>query len=299
MPFHPVRALRPGSHVRVVAPSSPFPEADFRAGVARLAERYEVSWADGLDTRHGFLAGDDAHRLAHLRDALSNPRFDAVIPVRGGYGATRLLRGLSVEDLGDDPPLLIGFSDITALHALYARAGRCSMHGAMVAGLGRATPGEFDAWTTLMEGGAPPAFGGLTSVVPGRATGPLLGGNLAVLTALVGTPHAPPLSGAVLLLEDVGEAPYRVDRMLTQLHDAGWLDNIAAVALGSFTACDPRSDGRTVDDVLSDRLGGLGVPVVSGLPCGHADGDRALPLGVSVTVDGHRGTLVVEERALR
>ncbi|MFK7984913.1 MAG: LD-carboxypeptidase [Sandaracinaceae bacterium] len=299
MPNLPVRALRPGSRIRVVAPSSPFSEADFRAGVARLEERYEVSWADGLDRRHGFLAGDDTHRLAQMRDALENGRFDAVIPVRGGYGATRLLRDLHPEDLGDAPPLLIGFSDITALHALYARAGRCSMHGPMVAGLGRATPTQFDAWVRLMEGGPPPVFEGLTSVASGHGSGPLLGGNLAVLTALVGTRHAPPLDGAVLFLEDVGEAPYRVDRMLTQLRDAGWLDRIAGVALGSFTACAPRDDGRRVEDVLSDRLGDLGVPVVSGLPCGHAKGDRAIPLGVRVTVNGHRGALVVEERAVR
>lgn len=299
MAFHPARALQPGSHIRVVAPSSPFPEDAFRAGVTRLRERYEVSWAEGLSKTHGFLAGDDTHRADQLHEALTNPAYDAVIPVRGGYGATRLLGGLPTDLLGNDPPLLVGFSDITALHALYARAGRCSIHGPMVAGLGRASRAEFAAWVEFVEGRAAPEFDGLAQLVPGRANGPLLGGNLAVLTALVGTPHAVPLDGCVLLLEDVGEAPYRVDRMLTQLREAGCLSALAGVVLGSFTSCDPRADGRTVEAVLFDRLGDLGVPVVSGLPCGHGPHDRAIALGARVVLDADRGTLSFVEPPLR
>jgi len=294
--FRPVPALTRGAHVRVIAPASPFDVADFERGVAHLRERYEVSYDDALRARDGFLAGDDARRLDELKRALREPGIDAVVAARGGYGCTRLLDRITPEDVS--PRLLVGFSDLTALHALFARAGLRSLHASMVAALGRAGPVERARWRAAVESPAPPRFGGLTSVAPGRAEGPLIGGNLAVLCALVGTPHAPPIDGCLLFLEEVGEAPYRVDRMLTTLRHAGWLERVRGVAVGQLTRCGPRDDGREITHVVDERLGDLGVPVVRGVPAGHDATNAPIPLGASAVLDADRGSLIFGDGAV-
>lgn len=296
--FAPVPRLRQGSHIRVIAPSSPFSAAELERGLGILRERYRVTHRPDLGERRGYLAGDDARRFVELEEALADPDVDAIVPVRGGYGATRLLRGLVPENVRAANKLLVGFSDITALHALWARAGLRSIHGPMVAALARAESVEVERWMAAVEGAPPEAIEGLRPLVGGVAEGPLLGGNLAVLAALVGTPHAPPIDGAILFLEDVGEAPYRVDRMLTTLHEAGWLARVAGVVLGSFTACTPRDDGVTVDEVLTERLSDLCVPVVAGLEAGHRRNNLELPLGASVRIDASAGALVFLEPAV-
>ena len=296
--FDPVPRLRQGSHVRVIAPASPFPAADFERGVARLSERYRVSYRDDIDARRGYLAGDDRRRLVELEEALADPDVDAIVPARGGYGVTRLLRFVLPENVRAAEKLLVGFSDLTALHALFARAGLRSIHGPMVCALGRAEEGELERWSAIVEGARHPPLEGLAPITGGAAEGPLLGGNLALLAALAGTPHAPPIDGAILFLEDVGEAPYRVDRMLTTLREAGWLARVAAIALGGFTSCHPRDDGATVEEVLADRLGDLGVPVVTGVPAGHGRENLALPFGAPVRLDASEGTLAFLEPAV-
>ncbi len=284
--------------MRVVAPASPFPLHDFERGVERLRARYRVSFREDIVARHGFLAGSDARRLAELREALADPSVDAIVAARGGYGVTRLLSRLHPEAVRDAKKLLVGFSDLTALHALWARAGLRSIHGPMVCALGRAEPAQVERWMAVAEGGAIEPFRALEPLAPGVAEGPLVGGNLAVLAAVAGTAHAPPLEGAILFLEDVGEAPYRVDRMLTTLRDAGWLARVAGVALGTFTGCHARDDGRTVDEVLADRLGDLGVPVVRGIGAGHVPDNLELPLGARARLDADRGALDLLERAV-
>ena len=297
-PFAPVPRLRQGSHVRVIAPASPFPPGDFERGVARLAERYRVTYRDDILARRGYLAGDDPRRLAELEEALADPDVDAIVAARGGFGVTRLLPFVLPENVRAANKLLVGFSDLTGLHALFARAGLRSIHGPMVCALGRAEAPEVERWIATVEGAPHPPLGGLACVASGAAEGPLLGGNLALLAALAGTPHAPPIDGAILFLEDVGEAPYRVDRMLTTLREAGWLARVAAIALGGFTSCNPRDDGVTVEEVLADRLGDLGVPVVSGVPAGHGRENLALPLGAPVRLDATEGTLAFLEPAV-
>ncbi|MBX3275212.1 MAG: LD-carboxypeptidase [Sandaracinaceae bacterium] len=281
--------------MRVIAPASPFPRADFERGVARLRERYTVELDPSIFDADGYLAGGDARRLDELRRALTDGGVDAVVAARGGYGATRLLDGIAPEEVR--PRLLVGFSDLTALHALFARAGLRSLHATMVAGLGRGTDAALAGWIAAAEGAVPAPLDGLTPIAPGRAEGPLAGGNLAVLAALCGTPYAPPLEGAVFFLEDVGEAPYRIDRMLTTLRQAGWLRRLAGVAVGQLTRATPGPDGRTVEEVLRDRLGDLGVPVVRGVPAGHDEDNRPLPLGAPVELDADAGTLTFREAA--
>ncbi len=293
----PVPALFPGAHVRVIAPASPFPEDDFARGLARLRERYTVSFDPSILAKDGYLAGDDARRLDELRRALTEDGVDAVVAARGGYGTTRLLDRIDPSTVR--PRLLIGFSDLTALHALFARAGLRSLHASMVAALGRGSDAALARWIVAVEGAVPAPFEGLDPIAPGRAEGPLVGGNLSVLHALVGTPYAPPIDGAILFLEEVGEAPYRVDRMLTTLRHAGWLARVAGIAIGQLTRCTPGPDGREISHVLRDRLGDLGIPVVGGVPAGHDEENAELPLGAPVELDGHRGALAFREGVAR
>ncbi len=295
----PPLRLGPGARVAVIAPSSPFDVAAFEVGVARLRTRYDVTFRDDLLSKSGYFAGDDARRHAELDAALADPDVRAIVAARGGYGAARLLARLDVAAVRAARKLLVGFSDVTALHALWARAGVRSLHATMVCGLGAdgRTDRELARWIGAAEGEIPPEIRGLQPLTRAvrRATGPLLGGNLAVLAALVGTPHLPPLDGAVLFLEDVGERPYRVDRMLTHLRLAGVLERVAAVVLGTFTDAAPGRDGVTVDDAIAGCLAGLDVPVLAGVPAGHVADNLELPLGARVVVDPEAGTLTFTE----
>jgi muramoyltetrapeptide carboxypeptidase len=165
----------------------------------------------------------------------------------------------------------------------------------MVAGVGRIEPPLFERWVRAVEGEPPARVSGLTAIARGRAHGTLLGGNLTVLCALLATPFVPPLEGAVLFLEDTSERPYRVDRMLTTLLHTGLLSGVRAIVLGTFTRAQPGNDGVTVESVLAERLGALGVPVVAGVPAGHVDDNLELPFGATAFVDADRAELAFEE----
>jgi muramoyltetrapeptide carboxypeptidase len=250
-----------------------------------------------LFARDGDLAGRDRDRLADLSWALADPAIDAVWAARGGWGTARLLPGLDLRALARRRRWLIGFSDLTSLQlALYQR-GVASWYAPVVADLAdrrrfsapdlRAMLAKPAAERTLRGRGLPgPAQ---------RAVGPLAGGCLSLLVATAGTPWQPDLRGAVVFLEEVGEAPYRVDRLLWQLRAAGILDGIAGLALGQFTACDPPPGraSRPLAAVLREHIGALGVPAVGGLPIGHGPRARAVPIGYRATLDPRAGTLVL------
>ncbi|WP_075098035.1 S66 peptidase family protein [Sandaracinus amylolyticus] len=291
------RALRPGAHVRVIAPSSPFDMQDFARGVDRLRARYRVTYDEQIGARAGYLAGDDARRLRELEDAIGDPDVDCIVAARGGYGAMRIASSIDPARVAAQPKLLVGFSDVTALHALWARAGVCSLHASMVAALGRGSHAMLARWIESVEGAREHAFEGLAPIGASRdvVEAKVIGGNLALLAAMTGTPLAPPLDGAILFVEDVGEAPYRVDRMLTQLRLSGALARVAGVLVGTFTRCAASADGTTVETVIAERLGDLGVPVLTGLPCGHVDEPLELPLGARARIDGTRGCVTFVE----
>jgi muramoyltetrapeptide carboxypeptidase len=282
--------VRPGDRLAIVAPASPFDVDRFERGVARLRERYAVVFDESIRSRAGFLAGDDARRRSELAAALADPATRAIVAVRGGYGAMRLLSSFEPAEIARAPKWLVGFSDVTALHALWARAGLQSMHGPMVAKLADASASDFEAWCACLEGADLPELRG-TGLAPGRARGPLAGGNLAVFSALLGTPHLPAIDGAVLLLEDVGERPYRLDRMLTSLRDAGVFDRVRAVIVGELLDCEPGSDGTTAMDVIAERIAGLGIPVIAGVPIGHGALNQPVRLGAIVSVEGDAGVV--------
>jgi muramoyltetrapeptide carboxypeptidase len=287
--------LRRGDPVRVIAPSSPFDPAAFERGLEVLSGRFGLlprTRAD-LRARKAYLAGDDARRADEWREAVSDPEARAIFCARGGFGATRILPAVDPAPLLARPKTLVGFSDVTAFHAVLNRAGVATVHGPVVTQLGRAPEDAVRHLEALLfedpprpgAWGVPAPGAGLVAertLQPGRASGPLLGGTLMVLAHLVGTPFAPRLDGAILLLEDVGERPYRLDRCLTQLRQAGWLDGLAGIALGSFTSCD---EGEvTALEVLREAVAEAGVPAVEGLPVGHVDANFAVPLGARATL---------------
>lgn len=298
--------LAPGARVAVVAPSGPVPEERLQAGldVLRGWDLDPVVAPHVLD-RHGtfgYLAGTDADRAADLQAAWCDPSVDAVLCARGGYGTQRMVDLLDWEAMrAAGPKVFVGFSDITVLHEAFAtRLGLVTLHGPMAAGIDfvkntraqehlRATLFAPERVRVIASSGTP--------LVPGRARGVTLGGCLALLAAELGTPHARPSArGGLLCLEDVGEETYRVDRFLTQLLRAGWLDGVAGVLLGSWKACDPYERLRPL---LADRLGGLGVPVVEDFGFGHCEGALTVPFGIPAELDADAGTLALDRPALR
>ncbi len=287
--------LAPGARIGVVAPSSPFDASAFHAGIERLRARYDVRFDASVLERRGYLAGDDARRLAELQNAIGDRTVDAIVAARGGYGATRILPALRLTGLRDKPKLLVGFSDVTALHAAWSHASVASGHGGMVATLGTVSETLFSRWVSAVEGRFDERVVGLECVQSGRAEGILHGGNLAVLSALIGTPHFPRLDDCVLFLEDTGERPYRVDRMLTSWRAADAFAGVRGIVLGAFVNAES-PDGPSVHEVLSERLGDLGVPVASGLGAGHVDDNLELPFGTRVALDAARGVLWVMDR---
>lgn len=280
-------ALRRGDPIVIVAPSGPVPEGRYAAGLQILASRYDVRSTPRLLERSGYLAGDDDARLAELDLAFASDA-KAVICARGGYGVMRLLRRLApVTD-----KLVVGFSDITVLHAVMARAGVRSIHGPVVTQLAELTDDDAQALITLLEGGLGAPMTALASHgSDATVEGLLMGGNLELVTRLVGTPWALPLDGNVLLIEEVGERPYRIDRQLTQLLLSGALDRVGAIVVGDLVRCE-EVGGPSALEVVLERLRGLDVPILSGLPIGHGARNRAVAHGARVRVEPGRLTFL-------
>ncbi len=284
--------LEPGSRLRVIAPSSPFDRALVLRGLGWLAERYRVEFDPGLFSREGYLAGSDARRLDELTRALTDPGVAGVLAARGGYGLTRIAHRTPVEELRAAPRWLVGFSDVTALHVEASRCRVASWHAPNVAGLGRSDPALRAAWIHALEAPSPPLqIDALSVWRGGRAVGRLFGGNLTVLFTCAAAGRLTIPDGAVLLLEDVSEQTYRLDRMLTALQVGGHLDRVSACAVGDFTDCAAGPYGVEATAVLAERLLQLGVPVLAGVPAGHGNRNLPLPLGTRVIVDGDRGCL--------
>ena len=295
--------LHPGDVVRVVAPSGPVPRDAFESGLHVLRARYEVRFDEGLFAREGFLAGPDERRLDELRAALADPAARAVVMARGGYGLLRLLPFLDPAALAAAPRALVGFSDGTALLAFAARAGVAAIHGPVVTQLGSLPATDQQALFQLLENPAPGVLlAGLDELIPGRVQGPLLGGNLEVFSRLLGTPFLPDLTGAILFIEDSGERPYRLDRLITHLDLAGVWSTVSAVVVGDFAGCtEPavlREGSPAAAEVLVDRLARLPIPVVVGAQVGHGSRNLALPYGCLAELDTRSGTLVALEGAV-
>ncbi|GAA4001044.1 LD-carboxypeptidase [Sphingomonas humi] len=301
--------LRAGDRVALVSPagiySDPF---DFQLVTEAITAMGLVPvpgphWKD----RFGYLAGTDQGRAADINAAFADPAIRAIFAVRGGWGSARALPFLDWKTIAANPKLLVGFSDITALHlAIQARAGFATIHGPTAGSSW--TKYSYAAFRDLVFDAKLPLYrnlpgdqdrlvqkeGRFQTLRPGKATGRLLGGNLTVLTSLVGTPWLPDFSGAILFIEDTDEAPYRIDRMLTQLGQAGVLRKVAGVVFGQCTNCKP-SDGSTslftLGEVLRQHLEPLNVPIYTGAMFGHIDDQFSLPVGCRAEIDADAGTI--------
>ncbi|MGB9662147.1 MAG: S66 peptidase family protein [Moorellaceae bacterium] len=293
------RPLQPGDTIGLVAPASPLGnELYLQRGIARLESwGFRVVLHRPLNTGAGYLAGSDEERAAELHAMFASPEVRALICLRGGYGSLRLLPHLDYNLIRSRPKIFLGYSDITALHlALVQRAGLVTFHGPMIypelggdlhpcteAALRSTLRGSLSSTTLYCL-----PHKGFT-VVPGRARGRLIGGNLSLLTSTLGTPFEVDTREAILFWEEVNEPLYRVDRMLTQLLLAGKLAAAAGMVIGECPGC------GDLEDLLRERLAPVGIPCLYGLPCGHGQPMVTLPLGVLVTLDAGAGYLRIEE----
>ncbi len=309
--------LRPGDTVGLVAPAGfvadhfGIDELDATVRAMGLLPKF----APNLLERHGYLAGTDESRAAALNAMFGDRQVRAFFAVRGGWGSERILPLLDFRPLAADPRLLIGSSDITALHlAIAARTGCPSVHGPNLA-----TSWNGAAWDALRKlvfdaelptyavggiggGGAEdrlvPRASRIRTFRPGKARGRLLGGNLSVLSAMVGTPWLPDFTGAILFLEETNEAEYRIDRMLSQLALSGILGKVAGVVFGQCTNCANPGEpygNFTVFEVLEHHLGKLGIPAFQGAQIGHIPGQISIPVGIEAEIDASTGTIRILE----
>jgi muramoyltetrapeptide carboxypeptidase len=291
--------LRPGDRVRVIAPGSA-PDTRLARGIEILRGfGLEVELGAHVNDKFGYLAGTDEARLADLNAAFRDPGVRGVFAARGGYGTQRIVDGLDLAAVRRDPRVFVGFSDLTALIGRLWRGARLvSFYGPMVNWTdSRTGPVEIESLRKAIMTTDPvvltrdPAEPSAAVQVPGTATGTLLGGNLTMLQTGYGTRDFPDLTGAILMFEDVDEAPYSYDRMLTQLRRAGALRGIKGIAIGQFTNA-PVTEGQwTAAQAVQDRVGDLGVPVLGGLRIGHGNGQLTVPLGTKATIDTAAGTL--------
>lgn len=290
----PPEPLQPGDLLRVVAPSGALRELDaFRGGLEIWRSHgYRVELCPGYDDRWGYLAGPDADRRSQLEAALKEPECKGILCARGGYGGARLLENW--QWVTGPAKWLIGFSDITSLLWSLSREGISGVHGPLLTTIA-AEPDWSVQRLFDWVGGRPLAPLKGIGWGNGQAHGLLLPANLTVATHLLGTPAQASLEGVILAFEDVTEAPYRIDRMLTQWRMNGALSQVQGVALGRFSQCDPppQIPSFTVEEVLRDRLADLGLPIVSDLPFGHDGVNAALPVGIPAQLDGDQGILWV------
>jgi muramoyltetrapeptide carboxypeptidase len=309
-------ALRPGSVVGLIAPGSPIPDLRIEQAIKSMTNLgLKVRQGRNIREQYGYLAGSDEQRLADLHWAFSDPEIEAVWCLRGGYGCGRLLQRIDYDLIGRNPKIFIGYSDITALHlAIHKMTGLVCFHGPVAAS---DYPDETvaHAKAVLMEGKKPyllqvpspnadlpgQEYKPLV-ITPGKARGTLTGGNLSLLAALAGTPWMPSLAGKIVFLEDVGEQPYRIDRMFVQLLQSTDLAQAAGIALGVFSDCEPKNSATissfSFTEMLMDAMGKLGMPVLYGLPFGHVGHNATIPYEIEAALDAEQGSLTLLERAV-
>jgi muramoyltetrapeptide carboxypeptidase len=288
-------SLQPGDRLWVLNPSGTLREPDaFYLGLDIWRQQgYEIELSPQIEGRWGYLAGTDAERRQALLTGLKRPDIKAILCGRGGYGGVRLLEDWHWPDT--PPKWLIGFSDVTALLWSYAQQGVAGLHGPVLTTLAAEPAWSRQRLFATVAGQPLEPLQGKTWV-PGTAQGILLPANLTVATHLLATPWQPDFTDVILAFEDVSEAPYRIDRLLTQWRTSGALQKVKGVALGRFSDCQAPAHipSFTVMEVLQERLGDLGIPMVGYLPFGHQGENAVLPVGTRVTLDGASGRLVWE-----
>jgi muramoyltetrapeptide carboxypeptidase len=310
--------LRPGDTVGLVAPASAtFQQVELDIARESLeALGLKVKVGRHIMDRHGSLGGQDKDRAADINRFFDDSSVKAVLPTRGGWGTSRLLPLLDYETIRRNPKVMMGFSDITALlNGIHARTGLVTFHGPNAGGrwdeysVGLVKRVLFDGEAVTFDNPKETSDRNvltqtenrIRTITPGRATGRLLGGNLTVLTAILGSPYVPNFDQAILFLEDVGEDWYRVDRMMTSLKLAGILSKVRGVIFGTCSECGPGEGfaSFTPEEIFADHLAPLGVPAWHGAMIGHAQPQWTLPVGAMVTIDATLGTVAMTEGAVR
>ena len=299
--------LRAGDVVALVAPAGPLASAEDLARAEQVVRSLQLvpRVMPGAALKLGYLAGTDEQRAADFNEAVRDPEVRGIFALRGGYGTMRILDRIDYGAIRRDPKVILGYSDLTALlNAIMQRTGVVTFHGP-VAALSEFTENEV-AWLRAAVMNAQP-LGALHVpnagiINAGVAQGRLAGGNLSLVTALLGTPHEVDLADTILVIEEVDEAPYRIDRMLTQLRLNGAFTRVSGIVAGGFTNCDVPDDhryaGLRLADVLTDRLADLDVPVLLDLPIGHIEEQWTLPLGAMASLDAGARTLTIAEPAV-
>jgi muramoyltetrapeptide carboxypeptidase len=289
--------LQPNQTVGIIAPSSPFGHSEISEGI-RLVESFPLTVTHGkhLFDRRGYLAGSDRDRVSDLHRMFSDPGVKAIFCARGGYGALRLLKDIDWSLLRSNPKIFVGFSDLTALLiAFFKQCGLVTIHGPTLTSLPHEKNWEHLSRLITTAERIQVSFHHGDVINRGTARGILLGGNLSTLCSLLDTPYVPSLDGVILFVEEKGESPYRIDRMLTQLLLTGRLKGLAGLAVGRMKDCGSRDE---VNSLLHERLSGLPVPVATGLPVGHGGENIAVPLGLPALLDTERMVLEIEETAV-
>ena len=298
--------LKPGGTIGIAAPAGSVDPAELARGTDRLKEMgFRVVLGESVAKRSRYLAGTDRERAADLNRLFSSPEIEAVLCARGGYGTARIFPYLDEDAIARHPKILVGSSDATVLLShLRQRFDLVTFHGPMAApNFGRQPSGLTNTWfrKILVE-----AYDGLIAVdgvkglKGGQAEGPLAGGCLTMLCSTLGTPYEIRTDGCILLLEDIDEAPYRIDRMLTQLKDASKFKNVKGVIFGKMPGCQPPSHSRyLLEDVIGEILADQAIPILFGFPTGHGGEQVTLPLGVRVRIDGNAASVTLIESAVR
>jgi muramoyltetrapeptide carboxypeptidase len=300
-PLAKPRALRPGGTIGIAAPAFPIDPKKLASGEAMWRRAgFQVQRRDDLLNVDGFLAGDDARRSKELSELFADPQIDVVVCARGGYGCHRIVSMLDAHQVRAARKPLVGYSDITTLLLWQRRcAGMVGFHGPMLEKGDHQTAETLAALVSVLTGASPgPVLRG-RGLGGGRAEGRLVGGNLVTLVASLGTPWEIDTRGAILLFEEIGERPYRIDRLMQQLRAAGKLDAVAGVGVGHLSGCDDSRYPRpSAEEVVAAVVGPLRVPLVLGLPFGHGAPNLAWPFGVRGRIDGELGVVEPLERGV-
>ncbi|MFH0786403.1 MAG: LD-carboxypeptidase [Pseudomonadota bacterium] len=287
--------LQPGDLIGITTPASPYKPEGFQEGLHLLKQwGFRVVLGRKGISRKGYLAGTDQERAEEFMALFTNPEIKAVLCSRGGYGAMRVLDYLDFKKIKDHPKLFMGFSDITVLLlALLGKAGLMAFHGPMVTSLSQLNPSSLIRVEATLRGHfqIKLPLDKKRAFLPGSAEGVLIGGNLTLLTHLIGTPYEPVWDGAILFLEDCGEEPYRLDRLFMHLKLRGCLKKVSALLLGQFTGSNTKEVPLRA---IKKMLGDLDIPVWTGLPIGHGSRNIPLPVGAPAFLDGEKGLLSIE-----
>jgi muramoyltetrapeptide carboxypeptidase len=288
--------LQKGEAVGVIAPSGPVTPSQIQPGIKLLESLgYEVIVSPHLYQRQGYVAGDDETRLEDLNSMLDNKDVRVIFCARGGYGTLRLLEKIDFDLIRMNPKIIVGYSDITALLlAIFKKTGLVTFHGTIVKEFSKNRNQNLESFLALVSSDKACEVNlrkGKT-LVPGKAKGTLLGGNLSLICHLLGTPFMPSLDNAILFVEEKAEPLYRIDRMMTHLRLSGQLKGLVGLVAGSFEGC---GDISSINRVLVDTVSHLQIPVLSGLPVGHGLENVSLPLGIQASVDAEAMILSITE----